>query len=228
AVIEGVDVEGFESNDPKISGSETILLRIWVDVTTLYPVQIERENSILDESSVEGKRITIRSIDCDFQWNASISESAFTPIIPPDYTLQDTIQLPKFDEKAAIGGLRRFAELTGRFPGNMGTNEFMEDVNKAIKNSFDPDVLESLSSQEMREQAAPFQSLIIFYGILIYDNKDVEYYGDQVTPEDTDKVLMRWKVEGDMYKVIFGDLSIVEMQYEDLVKIEPQPIPAQP
>lgn len=225
AIIDGIEAEGFESNDPQISGSGTILLRIWVDVTTLCPVQLEKEDSILDESSVDGKRITIRSLSYDFQWNVDISKSAFMPVIPDDYTLQDTIILPKFDENAAIKGLRKFAEMTGRFPVSMGKNEFMEEVNKAIKNSLDPDMLKGLSSQEMREQAAPFQSLYLFYGILLHDKKDPAYYGDRVTPADVDAVLMRWKTDSGKYMVIFGDLSSVEMDYEDLIKIEPEAEP---
>ncbi|MCE5184575.1 MAG: hypothetical protein LLF76_00420 [Planctomycetaceae bacterium] len=220
--IDGVDVEGFESNDPKISGSETILLRIWVDIRTLYPVRIEKEDSILDENSAENKRITIHTVSYDFQWNVNMDESTFTPFIPSDFILHDTIQLFKFDEKAAIGGLRKFAELTGHFPTIMGLNEFIEEVNNTIKNSVDPNSLANMSSQDRRELTAPFDSLLMFYGQLHAEKKDPVYYGDRVSPENADAVLLRWKLDNGKYKVIFGDLSSVEMEYEDMVKIEPK------
>lgn len=224
-VIEGTDVEVFESSDPKIGGSETILKRIWVDITTLYPVQIETENSILDENGTEGKRITVRTLNYDFQWDVNTSESTFEPIIPSDYTLRDIIKLPMFDQKAAIEGLQKFSEMTKRYPVSMGINEFMEDVNREIKKNCDPNILESLSSQEKRELVSPFQSLFLFYEILLHDEKDLAYYGDVVTPDDADAVLMRWKNDTGTYTVIFGDLSSGEMEYEDMIKLEPKTQP---
>jgi len=74
----------------------------------------------------------------------------------------------------------------------------------------------------MLELMAPIQSLGMFQMKLVQEKKDPAYYGDQVTPENTDAVLMRWKNDEGTYTVIFGDLSTVDMEYEDLVKIEPQ------
>lgn len=47
----------------------------------------------------------------------------------------------------------------------------------------------------------------LFYDRLIKEEKDVAYYGDTVTAEDVDEVLMRWKVSDGEYKVIYGNLS---------------------
>ena len=228
ALIDGIEAIGFESNDPKVSGSQFINLRIWADMHTLYPVRIERENSILDESKTGNERIIVRSIIDDFQWNVTMSESAFTPVIPLDFTLNDTIQYPRMDENAAINGLRKFAELTGRFPASFGINEFMEEVNKAIKDSMDTDTLNNLSSQQKREHAAPFHSLLIFYELLLNDKKDPVYHGDCVSPQDTDAVLLRWKTYSSQYRVIFGDLSVAELSYDDLCAIESEAHPVVP
>jgi hypothetical protein len=92
--------------------------------------------------------------------------------------------------------------------------------------------MKAIESEEEQAQAAiqqmmPIQSLGMFYALLMQDQKDPMYYGNQVTPEDTDAVLMRWKLDNGKYKVVFGDLSSVEMEYEDMIKIEPQPLPVQ-
>jgi hypothetical protein len=231
STIDGVEVEGLESNDPKISGSQRILMRLWVDVKTSYPVQIEEENSILDESSAGDKRTIIRTIFYDFQWNVDTDATIFVPNIPPDYKAQPKIQLPKFDEPAAIEGLRKFAEMTRRYPVSMGINEFMEDINKTIKDvrASDPNYLKGLTedqkNQKMREQIAPFQSLSIFYAILLQEQKDPAYFGKTITPGDAKAVLLRWKTKDTTYRVIMGDLSLTEMSADQLKQIEPQPTP---
>jgi hypothetical protein len=45
-----------------------------------------------------------------------------------------------------------------------------------------------------------------FYEKLVEDKKDPAYYGQTVGPDDTNKVLLRWKLDDGQYRVIFGDL----------------------
>jgi outer membrane lipoprotein-sorting protein len=49
---------------------------------------------------------------------------------------------------------------------------------------------------------------IMFYKELAKEGKEPEYYGDTVTAEDGDLVLMRWEISDDEYRVIFGDLTV--------------------
>jgi hypothetical protein len=51
-------------------------------------------------------------------------------------------------------------------------------------------------------------------------SKDSAYYGKTVTPKDTDKVLMRWKVSDNEYRVIFGDLRTKTVTAEALAELE--------
>ena len=60
----------------------------------------------------------------------------------------------------------------------------------------------------------------MFYGKLVKENKDVAYYGDKVTAQDVDKVLMRWKISDNEYRVIFGDLSTLDVGAEKLAELE--------
>jgi hypothetical protein len=60
----------------------------------------------------------------------------------------------------------------------------------------------------------------MFYGLLQGDKKDPAYYGKTVTPKDTDKVLMRWKVSDNEYRVIYGDLHAETVTPEKLAELE--------
>jgi hypothetical protein len=46
------------------------------------------------------------------------------------------------------------------------------------------------------------------------------YYGNVVTPKDADKVLMRWKLSDNEYRVIFGDLHAETVSPERLAELE--------
>ena len=50
--------------------------------------------------------------------------------------------------------------------------------------------------------------------------KEAVYYGDSVTSENPEAVLLRWKVSDDEYRVIFGDLSVGNATAEELAELE--------
>jgi len=66
----------------------------------------------------------------------------------------------------------------------------------------------------------PIRGLGRFYSLLQYDKKDPAYYGKTVTPKDTDKVLLRWKVSDNEYRVIFGDLHAETVTADALAELE--------
>ena len=82
--------------------------------------------------------------------------------------------------------------------------------------------------QQIQNEVMPMQGLGMFYMTLVQDKKDPAYYGNQLTPDDVDAVLMRWKLDNGKYKVVFGDLSTVEMEYEDMITIEPESLQETP
>jgi len=55
---------------------------------------------------------------------------------------------------------------------------------------------------------------------LIQDKKEPAYYGETVTVQDAEKVLLRWKVSDGQYRVIFGDLSALDVSAEELTDLE--------
>ena len=42
---------------------------------------------------------------------------------------------------------------------------------------------------------------------LAADGHEPEYFGDVVTPDDADEVLLRWRLDDGQMRVIYGDLS---------------------
>jgi len=61
---------------------------------------------------------------------------------------------------------------------------------------------------EAMQDAMTTATAILFYKKLAKEGKEPMYYGDTVTAEDGDLVLMRWKISDDEYRVIFGDLTV--------------------
>jgi len=82
--IDGIEVEGIESNTSGIAGKDTIM-RLWVDIETNLPVRIEVEGQKMEA----GEKRPHRFLTENFQWNVGLDESIFEPNIPPDYKMKE-------------------------------------------------------------------------------------------------------------------------------------------
>ena len=84
--------------------------------------------------------------------------------------------------------------------------------------------MKSLDKEKSIEKAMnmmlPVQSLSMFYMRLVQDKKEPVYYGESVGPNDTDKVLLRWKASDSQYRVIFGNLTTADVTAEQLAELE--------
>ncbi len=49
---------------------------------------------------------------------------------------------------------------------------------------------------------------------------DVVYYGDSVDPQDSDAVLVQWKLPNGEYRVILGDLREKTVSAEELIRLQ--------
>jgi hypothetical protein len=58
------------------------------------------------------------------------------------------------------------------------------------------------------------------YEHLVEKGIDVVYYGDSIDLEDSNAVLMQWKISEGRYKVLFGDLREREVSAEELIKLQ--------
>jgi outer membrane lipoprotein-sorting protein len=231
--IDGISVQGFQTTDHAFmmdSGADVKAI-LWVDVETWMPVRSEIW------ARMSGMEISYQ-ID-KYQWNIPVTAADFEYDIPEDYQDQGSMVMPEMTEEGAIQGLQVYSKIFGEYPekidmsslipslvkkmSEMAANpqtEYAQELVDKMKNA-NPDESQSLQ-QQLQQESTKITGLALFHMRLLQDKKDVAYYGDQVTPNDGDMILMRWKVEGDTYKVIFGDLTTAEMQYEDLIKVEPQ------
>jgi hypothetical protein len=84
--------------------------------------------------------------------------------------------------------------------------------------------IKGLTDEEMNNKLAdflmPIRGLELFYSRFNWYKKDPAYYGKTVTPKDADRVLMRWKVSDNEYRVIFGDLHAQTVTAEKLAELE--------
>jgi len=164
----------------------------------------------------------MHEVSYDFRWNVVVNADDFKPVIPEDYMSSGEIIIPAFNEENAIKGLRLFTSLSGDYPANLDNEVLLnKEARKLI--GFDKDSFEDLADEEKTKLTSELISIMqpaFFYRTLVEDKKDPAYYGQTVGPDDTNKVLLRWKLDNGQYRVIFGDLSIKNVAPEELVELE--------
>ncbi|UCE98565.1 MAG: hypothetical protein JSV82_05095 [Planctomycetota bacterium] len=58
------------------------------------------------------------------------------------------------------------------------------------------------------------------YQYLVQRGEDVAYYGDNIDPQDSNAVLIQWKLSDGNYKVIFADLREQTVSAEELIEFQ--------
>lgn len=231
--IDGVDVEGFRTTDPNFLAGMMgagVDVRIWVDVKTQYPVRLDMDMRMME--------MEIHAVIHEFQWDYPVDAATFTPVIPADYTALPGMKMPAMDEHSAIAGLKLCAELTGQYPEKldfMTAASMMSKIEGTSAHKEMPDEYKDLSKEEaaakmkerigghvqqMTDQLMLIQSTVLFYLQLAQEKKDPAYYGDRVTPEFPDAVLMRWRGDDGDYVIIFGNLTTGKATAEQLKELE--------
>ncbi len=82
SVVDGVEVEGFETTDPNCLGETSTTgatIKIWADVETRLPVRIEIDKG-------EPGKGYMRVVAHSFEWDLPVVAAEFEPVIPDDYT----------------------------------------------------------------------------------------------------------------------------------------------
>jgi len=232
-MLDGIEVEGFETTDPRWTMGtakhyENIRVKLWVDVETRFPVLWETDTKI-------NEQMFLHTVVYDFQWDIPVAASDFEPVIPADYTPINNYELPSKFEEEALEGLRLSAKIFGCYPEDIDHNSLIREFSEPdlLRNREDltdaglklKEELESLVNFEQRIHRAmaiskPIKWIGEFYKILVDTGNDPAYYGQTVGPEDTDAVLMRWKIADNEYRIIFGDLSVGNATAQELAKLE--------
>jgi outer membrane lipoprotein-sorting protein len=214
--INGIDVEGIECTGPKVMGGmfEEATARLWVEIGTDFPVRIEIEGI------VSGGQMEMSMVMDDFQWNVELDPALFVPDIPSDYTSSE-MSLSEANEGTAINGLRIFAELTdGRYPSNLALLTLMKEITEALTKKYGFKLV--VKQDEYTSALVDTLQAATFYAQLVGAEKEAVYYGDSVTADDVDTVLLRWKVTDGIYHIIFGNLTTADVTEEKLAELESQ------
>jgi len=227
SVIDGITVEGFQTTDSAYEGGfmgqadfegrpEKVDVRLWVDVNTFLPVRLE-------EDIVMKKGTRMHEVSYDFRWNVVVNADDFKPVIPEGYMSSGEIAVPAVKEENAIKGLRLFTSLAGEYPDNLDTEILNKEARKLIglvRDSFEEIADDEKKKKKLTGELISIMGSAFFYETLVEGEKNPAYYGQTVGPNDTNKVLLRWKLDEGRYRVIFGDLSIKNVTGEELAELE--------
>ncbi len=231
STIDGVEVDGFLTTDPAAMAgiADNVKITLWVDAEKWLPVRHEIDFGMGDKLKVHG-------VVSEYQWDVPVVKSEFDPVIPEDFTPFSTegFQMPKLSEEGLIEGLKLFAELSGSYPKNLSMMELAQEITGLANSQGLKDRIEKL--KEEMEQAGelekdefmarstqitmPLTSPGMFYMMLAQGKQEPVYYGETVGPDDVEAVLLRWKISDDQYRVIFGDLSAMDVTAEKLDELE--------
>ena len=58
------------------------------------------------------------------------------------------------------------------------------------------------------------------YDYLVRQGREVVFYGDSIDPEDSNAMLLQWKLSDGEYGVMFGDLRTKTVGAEELIKLQ--------
>ena len=228
SVIDGIQVQGFQTTDPAYGGNVLgdVDVRIWVDAKTGFPIRMDMKIRAGQQMEMEGTMY-------DFQWDVPVAAEEFDPVLPADYKAGpgDGFKIPAMTEDTAVAGLKLCADLLGKYPEDLNMLTLMQTAVKGLKDSQTPEaqrlrsLMEQARDDEERarllvEPVMPIQMLGGFYGTLTQEQKEPAYHGKVVTPGDKALVLMRWKTGEDEYRVLFGDLHAETVDAETLAKLE--------
>ncbi len=229
STMDGIEVAGFRSTDPNLweGKNPQVDFKLWVDVKTLLPVRSDILASV--EVDEKGDRLSNHFVIHDFQWDVSVNAAEFEPPPVPEGYLVLENRPGQANEETAIEGLKKCVELLGCYLESI-TGVGIQDVPSLFEKSETPAALrlkeemKGLTKQEkdirLMREGVPVLSSYRFYNDLVQNKKDPAYYGKTVTPKDADKVLMRWKLSDNEYRVIYGDLHAETVSPEKLEELE--------
>ncbi|MHC5143119.1 MAG: LamG domain-containing protein, partial [Planctomycetota bacterium] len=129
--------------------------------------------------------------------------------------------------KHLVDGLKFFADLSGgRYPSELNLMTLAKEMDDLLIVKYNGESPEP--DQETLQKLVNLEMALNFYNTLIVKNQSPAYYGKRVTAEFPHAVLMRWHIENDTYKVIFGDLSTKEVTEAELAELELTPLNLKP
>jgi hypothetical protein len=129
------------------------------------------------------------------------------------------MNIPQASEETAISALRKFAELTnGRYPSSLAYLTLMKEVSEELTKKYSIELM--TKTDDFQSELQDLLPAGMFYTQMASADKEAVYYGDKVTADNPELVLLRWKVSDGKYRVIFGNLTATDVNAEELAELE--------
>lgn len=193
-----IGIENRRDPGPLTEGVDKWHEETWFDSETLLPAIMEMSFVIRDSNS------SCMILQDQFKYGIEFPADFLDPRIPDNFT------------PTVVGGLRLFSELKGgKYPrhldrfvikqelGDRAEVESAIEINSPLSGNYGYDAL-------MRT--------VEFYRIVASKSRDFGYYGDRVTAEDGNRILLYWWNNfGQDYQVIWGDLRVEALTKDQLI-----------
>lgn len=221
AEVDGHEVEGFEISGKKLglgfvgSGfsnagdddiSRSAAVRLWVDVHANLPVRMEVEMDL--HQLIGGHMLVVYD---QFEWDVALEDDLFELEIPEGMH-EVELTLPPVNEETLLEALQLFSDVTGYYPASLDPSSMSMEFavaavasGRIVTDDSDPAsaVIGALAGDTLKLSMA-----CGFVQKLAADGREPEYFGESVTADDSDKVLLRWELDDGEVRVIYGDLRV--------------------
>jgi outer membrane lipoprotein-sorting protein len=233
-----VDVENwlpFRSEMDLKSGEQMQVTGTTYDYRWNVPVQASDFNAVIPEDykpfSTDGVMMPGMTEDDAIEGLRLFAE--MTGRYPKKLNMMDVAQEIAAFNDILMKELKKLEEEMGDTT-EMTKEELRNAVMKKTESTFLKKLMEDMggttemSEEEIRntvmkktmEIMRPLQSIGFFYMTLVTDKKEPVYYGEFVSPDDADKVLLKWKESDNQYRAIFGDLTAEDLTTEQWNELE--------
>jgi hypothetical protein len=170
------------------------------------------------ELGVAFLKMHVLAVYDQFEWDVRLGADLFVPEIPEGARTID-LTIPPMTEQTLLDGLRLYAELAGRYPPSLDPVSISVGMSMAWVTSgrleIDPEDPASVFDTGLAQDCMTVTAACGFCRQLAADGHEPEYFGDIVTPEDPDEVLLHWRLDGGQVRVIYGDLRVETLAAED-------------
>ena len=131
------------------------------------------------------------------------------------------LRMLSLSEKDLIKGLATYLEYSrGKYPASIKFDKkFVKNLDALLTKAFKDDPIDKKTGEE---KTLDIGFACFFYNKLVREKKDPAYYGDSVTVNDPDAVLVRWKLSRNKYRVIYASLEAETVTIEQLTELESQ------
>ena len=193
---------------PRDPEAEEAYAELWVDRETRLPARFLVSMPILAQDT------TLKMAYDQFEWDVPLEADLFEPDIPEDYVKLEA-RLARPTEAALMNALQRIRGLTGgRYPTSFDSISVLAELHPMITKA-GMKQLDELGQTGIIELGMEISGGAMYYMKLVRDGHEPEYFGDTVTADDADQVLLRWKLDDGQTRVIYGDLRVETLPAEE-------------